>query len=328
MRSNTDIPNLSRKVLMDGGAIQPIYIPAAETGGLGNMNPSVYVDGDHLIMNLRVVNYTLVHTENKQEYNNVYGPLVYLHPENDLTLRTTNYFLRLRDNLTVEEFIKVNTTRFDTEPKWEFVGLEDVRLVRWNDKLYMCGVRRDVKENGEGRIEMSEIVREENEIVEISRTRIEPPNPSYCEKNWMPIVDQPYHFVKWTNPTEVVEVQGKQAKTIVRKLPVEGSQNFRGGGQVIPHEGGYLGVVHESALWRNVLKQKDATYTHRFVVWDNEWHIKHISKSFSFLGGEIEFCAGLAEYQGNYLLSFGFQDNAAYILSIPKDRMYKYVYYD
>ena len=43
-------------------------------------------------------------------------------------------------------------------------------------------------------------------IKEISRLRIPTPglDVSYCEKNWVPINDKPYHFVKWTSPTEVV----------------------------------------------------------------------------------------------------------------------------
>ena len=36
------------------------------------------------------------------------------------------------------------------------------------------------------------------------------------------------------------------------------------------------------------------------------------------MGGQIEFCCGLAEQGNNLLLSFGFVDNAAYILQMPK----------
>jgi len=36
------------------------------------------------------------------------------------------------------------------------------------------------------------------------------------------------------------------------------------------------------------------------------------------MDGQIEFCCGLAEQGDNLLLSFGFVDNAAYILKMPK----------
>jgi hypothetical protein len=36
-----------------------------------------------------------------------------------------------------------------------------------------------------------------------------------------------------------------------------------------------------------------------------------------FLGGDIEFVTGAAIYKGDLLVSFGFQDNAAFILRMP-----------
>jgi hypothetical protein len=44
------------------------------------------------------------------------------------------------------------------------------------------------------------------------------------------------------------------------------------------------------------------------------------------MDGEIEFCCGLAEWKGDLLLSFGFQDNAAYLLHIPKNNIKKVIY--
>jgi hypothetical protein len=35
------------------------------------------------------------------------------------------------------------------------------------------------------------------------------------------------------------------------------------------------------------------------------------------LGGDIEFVTGAAIYKGDLLVSFGFQDNAAFILRMP-----------
>ncbi len=115
------------------------------------MNPSIYVDKDKLILNLRHVNYTLYHCENEQLFNNRWGPLVYLNPENDIHLRTTNWLCELNDDLTIKSWNKVDTSKLDVEPVWEFIGLEDGRVVRWDNKLYLCGVRRDTKTNGEGR---------------------------------------------------------------------------------------------------------------------------------------------------------------------------------
>jgi GR25 family glycosyltransferase involved in LPS biosynthesis len=309
--------NLVKKVLDSGGSITPLLIPSDLTNGTGLMNPSIYVDKGKLILNLRHVNYTLYHCEGEQLFINRWGPLSYLNPENDIHLRTTNWLCELNDDLTIKNWNKVDTSKLDVEPVWEFIGLEDGRLVRWDDKLYLCGVRRDTKTNGEGRMELSELKKHK----EVKRSRIEPPNDpnSYCEKNWMPIIDMPYHFVKWTNPTEVVKVnpETNTSETIILKEGVGEFQNLRGGSQIIPYGDDRICIIHEVDLWKNKLEQRDAKYTHRLVIWDKDWNIKHTSEPFSFMGGEIEFCCGLAKYQDNLLITFGFQDNAAYILKMP-----------
>jgi hypothetical protein len=55
-------------------------------------------------------------------------------------------------------------------------------------------------------------------------------------------------------------------------------------------------------------------------VWDDQWNLVGISpEHFSFLDARIEFCAGAAVHHGDLLISFGFQDNTAFILRTPKE---------
>ena len=147
--------NFVKTVIDAGGSIHPIIIPASETNGTGLMNPSIFNDNGRLILNLRHVNYTLYHADGEQLFINRWGPLAYLNPENDLHLRTTNFFCEIDNNLQVTSFTKIDTTKLDVEPIWEFVGLEDGRLTRWNNKLYLSGVRSYTTPNGEGRMEIS-----------------------------------------------------------------------------------------------------------------------------------------------------------------------------
>lgn len=323
--------NLSKKILEAGGEIFPLILPGDKTGGTGLMNPSILNDGGKLLMNLRHVNYTLYHCENQQIFYSQYGPLAYLNPEDDLHLRTINYLCELDENFNIQRADQINTSKLDKDPLWDFVGLEDARLVRWDGRLFDIGVRRDTTTNGQGRMELSELFTGDFFTNETNRYRIQPPKDfnSYCEKNWVPIIDMPFHFVKWANPTEIVKVnlEDLSSETVflsdqVKLLP----KDLRGGSQVIPFEGGYLGIFHEVNLWKNKLLQKDATYTHKFVVWDRSWQIRHVSDSFSFMTGEIEFCCGLAKYNDTYLVTFGFQDNAAYLLVIPETAINAIVY--
>ena len=322
--------NFVKRVLAEGGTIKPLIIPSELTNGTGLCNPSVYVDGDQILCNIRHVGYNLYHSEFEQKYPSWHGPMIYLHPEDDLTLRTINYMCKLDENLDIESFNKVDTSKLDKTPVWEFIGLEDGRLVRWEDKLYLCGVRRDTKPNGEGRIELSEIEFTPEGVKEISRHRIQPPNESsYCEKNWMPILDKPFHFVKWTNPTEVVKVDLKKNKaTQVYLSPniYDFQRDIRGGSQILKINNYYIGLTHEVDLWNNEGGYKDGQYYHRFVVWDKEFNIIHTTSEFKFMDARVEFVCGMDKYKDSYIITFGYQDNAAYALQIPQNVLENYIF--
>lgn len=313
--------SLAKVAINNGGNLKPLIINSMLTQGTGIMNPSILNDNGKIIINIRHVNYTFYHSE-KKTFQHPWGPLTYLHPENDMHLRTTNWYCELDDDLNITEYSKIDTSKFDTyEPLWDFVGLEDARLVRWNDKLYITGVRRDTTPNGQGRMELSEIEVNGNTITEISRCRIQPPKDpnSYCEKNWMPVIDQPFTFIKWSNPTEVVTanvVDGSSTTTHVSPY-VQIGNDLRGGTQVIKMGDYYLALVHEVDLFTSEAGRKDAVYRHRFIVWDKDWKIQKFTKDFSIMNGHVEFAVGMCIKNDDVLITFGFQDNAAYVLSIP-----------
>jgi hypothetical protein len=321
--------NLVRRCLLEGGIIRPLLIPASETGGLGIMNPSILIENDDILVNLRQVNYTFYHSE-KKTFLHPWGELVYIHPEADQHLRTWNWFCKLDNTLNIKSQFKIDTSLFDTyQPQWEFVGLEDGRLVKWDEKYYLTGVRRDTTTNGEGRMELSELKITDSYVKEISRVRIEPPNDknSYCEKNWMPILDQPFTYVKWSNPTEVVEVNpitgASKTTHLINHLNLSLKRDIRGGSQLLSIGGGrYLALTHEVDLFKSKTGRKDATYYHRFLVWDKNWNIISYSDEFLFMDGLVEFSIGIADYDNHFLITFGFQDNSAYILKAPKSTIY------
>jgi hypothetical protein len=315
--------NLIKRILENGGIIKPLLISSEKTKGTGLCNPSLCFVNGKMIVNIRHVGYNLYHSEEGQKYPSWHGPLIYLHPEDDLKLRTENYLFEV-DPLTLEivsEPTQINMF-FNKKPLWEFIGLEDVRLVNWDKKLYATGVRRDTTTNGEGRMELSEI--HLKTFTEFSRKRIDPPNNSYCEKNWMPIKDMPFHYVKWTNPTEVVSVtkekteRCKSESLFTKSSKIVFPRDIRGGSQVIPYKNGYIALTHEVDLWNHSNGMKDAQYYHRFVIWNKDFEVVKASKEFKFINGRIEFSCGLEEDENNYYVTFGFQDNAAYITKFSK----------
>ena len=318
--------NLVQKSVQHGGKLTPLIIPAEITGGTGLMNPSIFIDDDgDILCILRHINYTLYHSENDQRFPSCWGPLSYLHPEQDQKLRTTNYFCRLDSEFNVINYTKIDTSLLDVEPIWEFVGLEDARLVKWDGKYYGTGVRRDTTTSGQGRMELSELEIDKKNWTakEVSRIRIPAPvdENSYCEKNWMPILDKPYTYIKWSSPTEVVETKPSLPPFCEQIAVVQGiipTADLRGGSQVITWGDKYIAITHEVLLSSNYMGQKDGVYRHRLCVWDSSFKLVGVSpEPWSFLNAKIEFVCGATVYENDLLLSWGFQDNAAMVLQIP-----------
>ena len=333
------LEDFARYAIEKGGSIHPLIVPAEHTNGLGLMNPSIINDNGVIRVIIRQVNYTLFHSE-KKTFNHQYGPLQYIHPENDMHLRTWNWYAELDDDLNVTKCVRIDTSKFDTyDPQWDFVGLEDARIVRWDGDLWISGVRRDTTTNGQGRMELSKIEVQENKVVETDRYRIEPPvdKNSYCEKNWMPILDKPWQYVKWGNPTELVEVdinnvirtdeysKWVDSKQLIHKDYIPLPHDLRGGSQVIQMGEFKVALTHEVNLFDSEVGRKDGKYYHRFIFWDKDYKITHYSDMFWILGGHIEFSTGMCVKDKDLLITFGFQDNAAYVLRVPIQVMVDFV---
>ncbi len=318
----SDIGNFTKIVVDDGGQIVPLLVSSERIIGPSLTNPSVLNHNGRLLVNLRNVNYTLYHAEHGVN-EHVWGPLCYLHTEQHQVLATHNILCELDSDFNIISDDIVDTKTLDVKPLWEFIGLEDARLVNWDDKLFLSGVRRDTTTNGQGRMELSEIVYENNNWKEISRQRIPAPSPdeSYCEKNWMPVIDQPYTYIKWTNPTEVVKYDTENKTTTTTHLTKYqrlNTRDLRGGSQVIPYGDYYLAVLHEVDLFKSEAGRKNATYRHRFALWDKSFNLLSVGPLFDFMGAEIEFACGMTEFNDKILITFGFQDNASYLLCCNK----------
>ena len=322
--------NLVKTIINEyDGIIKPLILPSEETNGTGTCNSSLLIEGDKIHLIMRHVEYTLYHSEGGQKYQTVWeGPLAYYHRENCRTLKTNNFYCVLNNkDLSIQTYHKIDTDKLDTEPLWDFVGLEDARLVKWDEKYYLCGVRRDTTTNGQGRMELSEIIISDDHVKEIHRNRIEvPDSSSYCEKNWMPIIDQPFHFVKWANPTEIVKVDLEKnlseevyLSKINKTLPYE----IRGGTPLIRwKKNQYLCICHDVDYRpQNHNGYKDSDYYHRFIIFNDDYSIDKISEQFNFMTAKIEFCIGLAQYRDDILITFGFQDNSSYIIRVNKDKL-------
>ena len=105
--------NFVKIALDNGGVIKPLLIEPKDLSGPSLTNPSVMVLDNKIIVNIRNVNYTLYHAE-LNKFEHLWGPLSYIHPENDMHLRTVNYVAELDENLDVVHYAKIDTAQFVT----------------------------------------------------------------------------------------------------------------------------------------------------------------------------------------------------------------------
>lgn len=314
---------LVKYMVNKGGELKPIVFNWDRSKGVSLCNPSIYNDNGDLKMIVRCVNYTLHHSE-KNLFPHWAGPLQYIHPENDVRLATENYFVNLDDNLGITKVRFIDMT-LNKPAVWGFHGLEDARLIRWNGKLYMTGVRRDTKDNGEGRMELSEIDDTDPYVVrELTRTRIPTTgdDSSYCEKNWMPLTDRDYTYVKWSNPTELVywDQDGNRTLSSVITSRLPNHLNVRGGTHAVRYKDYYIAIGHSVTLWKPYSGEKDSCYLNHIIIWDKDFNLIFISDGFSFMNAMIEFSCGMTvDNQDNLVVSFAEMDNCAYMLRFDGD---------
>ena len=76
----------------------------------------------------------------------------------------------------------------------------------------------------------------------------------------MPLVDDDrLQFIYLCDPTRILD---EQARKTAETVPLIAADEFRGGSQAIPFDGGWLALIHE-VIWWIALGRR--SYQHRFV---------------------------------------------------------------
>ena len=310
------------KYLLDNNAqIAPLEINYDENEILASMNPSIWIKDGVGYINIRAVNYNLF-TSRFREYTQDDQPIAYVCKEST-KLKTENFFGTINlDTLEIQEISKVKMMQLH-EPCWDFVGLEDARVIMWDENIYLCGVRRDIKDNGEGRMELSKIIKNENnEWEEIERTRIPAAgdDTAYLEKNWLPVIDKQFTWLKWSLPLEWCSYDKEKNEL---KIWFNGSLNipYRGDSHLIHIDKYYYCFVH------NVLNKQLKPETNARISYYNHY-ILRFNEDLSSAGVfgpflydnifSIEFGCGLAYDGKNCYLTYAENDAASYIVKFDQ----------
>lgn len=222
-------------------------------------------------------------------------------------IKTINYLVRLDSDLEIINCREIQRPDQWPEPVWNLVqGLEDCRLFNIQNRLYFTATVRECHPQGLCQTALFEL---DPDTAQPGPGRIlDCPAPDLHQKNWMPFVDNhSIQFLYLSDPTIVINEHG----TVIKQNRCSHNlDNFRGGGQVIRFESGYLAIIHESVILKNSLRD----YVHRFITLDKNYCVNGFSPRFKFHGQRIEFAAGLCLDSNNKIIvSYGIQDRESWI---------------
>ena len=191
-------------------------------------------------------------------------------------------------------------------------GLEDARLFWFNGRW--CFTASGLHHGPRVRTTMAMCTLTPEDRVETLEFLHSPHNRE-MEKNWMPLAEQHRVAVVYSHhPVESFEIFPAKRKIWL------GDHNslagWSGGSQLIPYRGSYLGVIHQRRKHKNRVY-----YVHRLVRYNGNLEPDQVGREFVFFAEQVEFCAGLAEYEGQYVLSFGVKDQEAWLCFLSPSRI-------
>lgn len=201
-------------------------------------------------------------------------------------------------------------------------GMEDPKLF-WRDSAwhFTC-VMMEKRFCEVARMAICRLDEKAKKVVHVERfSGIEVKRP---EKNWMlPAKENSYFdFIYGPNATVKNGVLTTLMSDNQTLHALRGSTNLLDLGDTT-----YLGVMHRTIGRHTTVQENNSfgsvkaylrNYTHCFVRFDEKGKIIATSEHFQFRKSGVEFAAGIVEHQNNFLISYGVQDIAAFLVTIPK----------
>ena len=270
--------------------------------GWHTTNPSIARQGAALVMIQRTVNY-------------VWTAEGYARTPDDGPVRTRNFLLRLNDNLDTLSSAEILPPADLPPPAFEGVqGFEDERLFDWRGALWCSATVRELSPEGWCQQVLARIEEHGDGSCRLVDWRVlEPAGPRLHEKNWMPLVEgEALRFVYLCDPTRLLD---DEARVVAETRPAIAAEEFRGGSQAIPFDGGRLTLIHEV---QTEASSKRRAYHHRFVWLDGTGRLARVSRPFFLRQKGVEFAAGLAWHPDGdrLLMSFSMGEREAWIAAV------------
>lgn len=269
------------------------------------LNPSIARVGEAVMMVQRTVNYVL---DDAGRYHTPQGE----------PITTRNMLLTLGGDLGVVSAAEILPPADMPPPRFPAVrGFEDMRLFAWRGALWCVSTVRELTPEGWCQPVLARIAPSPDGAWRLADWRpLGPIPPVRHEKNWMPMVDgERLRFVYGCDPTRIVDDEGR---TLAVSIPAIAADAFRGGGQAVAFDGGWLLLVHEAPAGDYAAR----SYQHRFVALGADGTLGAASPPFYFNEAGVEFAAGLAwAPDGRLLVSYGVRDRQSWVATLEADEV-------
>ena len=273
------------------------------------MNPSITSHNGSLWMIQRTVNYRI-------------RPDGSYDMRGDSAIRTVNYLMQLDDDLNVISSEEILPPTDLPEPLYNLViGWEDCRLFFWRGEPWCTATVRELNPEGYCEIVISKITTDHAGKRRFTDYRVIRPSftPRQHEKNWMPmVVDDRLYFMYSSDPVRIIDDKGN---LVTSKITHFAADSFRGGGNLVSFNDGWLALIHES----HGMPDNRRRYMHRFVWYDAIGRLCRHSPAFYLHTLGIEFSAGLAKHpsRSEIIASFGIHDRTSWLATFDENDIKK-----
>lgn len=313
--------SFTKFVIVSGGDVYDlIYTPKLLMGKFCSCNTTCVWFNNGLVVNSRLVDYKKLYQSNNFKFltnNNLSQTYIF----NKNGFHSRNIMSKISHS-KISDTCEVKYPK-SIVPNVQYSGLEDCRLIVWNNKLYAYGTRWDrIKDKGCICIyELDEYGVASNEII------VQPQGQSNCEKNWGAVEGRPFTFVYSNNPTQVIEVnQNGECQLIKKGVYNDKIKDWiKGSTQVIKYsDTEYMTLVHTNKFYNDHgIDRSD--YVTAFVFYDKDFNVTRMSKWFVFNNQMCEFTCGLAKHNNDIYITYSQLDCTSRLITTNKQTIEEFM---
>ena len=254
------------------------------------------------IINVRIVNYKLDELGRSNIGNN--------------TCVTINKCYII-DDIYNESSIKY---MYPTNYNVKCVGIEDIRLFNFKDKIYFIGsLYNEINDK-------IEIVSNEYNLEQQYNPIIIKPSfkTEYnWEKNWVFFNNNNELNViyKWY-PIYICKIDyAKKQLNLIREIKTVPNffKNVRGSTNGVEYNNKIWFIVHKQDFLKNYKNDHLISYVHIFVVFDKNMNLFGFSKQLKFENTIVEYCIGMEVYNDNFIIIYSTSDSSTKLSIFPVD---------